>query len=275
MMKEEFLMKYIMLAIDSIVTFAPKLISAVLVLLIGFWFARRITRVARKGMENAQMNKEIVPFLSSFIQITLKVIIVLLAAGMIGIEMTAIVGVLAAAGFAVGLALQGSLGNFAAGILVMILRPYKVGDLVEINGRFGKIEEIHIFNTVLCTPGLKTMTIPNGKVIEDTIVNYTQKGSIRLELEIHIPYEESFPKVKNVILKALDTVAVLLKDPAPEIGILHYDTHTIKLAIRPYVEPDNYWEGIFMSYETIKAALSEHGVKMAYSEGIELGRIGD
>lgn len=260
---------------DFAVAFAPKLAGAIIIVIVGFWLVKKLAVIVRLSLERANFSKEVAPFLISFLNIGLKIVVLLAAAGIVGIETTSIVGILAAAGFAVGLALQGSLGNFAAGILVLVLRPYKVGDTVEINGRFGRVEEIHVFNTILSTPGLKTLIIPNGKVIEDTITNYSSKGSIRLELKVTMPYEESFPKVKSIILEALHQVPMVLETPAPEVGIETFDTHSIVIAVRPYILPDDYWEGIFETNRAVKAAFNRHGIKVAYSEGVELGVIGE
>ncbi len=254
--------------------FLPKLAGAILVVVVGFWIIRKLAVVVRLSLQKAKFSKEVTPFIVSFLNIAMKVIVLLVAAGMVGIETTSIVGILAAAGFAVGLALQGSLGNFAAGILLMVTRPYKAGDMVEVNGKFGKVEEIHIFNTVLTTPGFKTLIIPNGKVIDDTIINFSAKGAIRLELNVSMPYEESFPKVEHIILSALKTVPQVLGDPAPEVGIETFDSHNVVLSIRPFVLPDDYWDGIFEVHRRVKAAFNSHGIKVAYSEGIELGPIG-
>lgn len=274
-MNEEKLTTYWDKMMDFAVTFAPKLAGAILIVLVGFWLVKKLAVLTRLSLEKANFSREVTPFLVSFLNIALKVIVLLAAAGIVGIETTSIVGILAAAGFAVGLALQGSLGNFAAGILILVLRPYKVGDTVEINGRFGRVEEIHIFNTILSTPGLKTLIIPNGKVIEDTIINFSEKGAVRLELNISMPYEENFPKIKGIILTTLQEIPLVLKDPAPEVGIETFDSHNVVLAIRPYVMPDNYWNGIFEVNRAVKAAFNHNGIKMAYSEGIELGPIGE
>ena len=219
--------------LDIIVKFAieyvPKFLGAIAALFIGFWAAKKVGMLFRKSLETANFNKEIIPFFVSGAEIGLKVLVVLVSAGFIGIELTAIVGVLAAAGFAVGLALQGSLGNFAAGIIVMVFRPYKVGDLVEVHGKFGKVEEIQIFNTMLVTPGLKTLIVPNGKVIEDTITNFSTKGFIRLDLKISMPYQESFPRVKSVILETLQDSPYVLSEPKADVGIEQFDTHVVVL----------------------------------------------
>lgn len=273
-MNEEQISLYLNKLIDFSVTFAPKLAGAMLVVVIGFWLVKKLAVLTRHSLEKANFSREVTPFLVSFVNIGLKVIVLLAAAGIIGIETTSIVGILAAAGFAVGLALQGSLGNFAAGILVLVLRPYKVGDMVEINGKFGQVEEIHIFNTILSTPGLKTLIIPNGKVIENTITNFSEKGAVRLELNVRMPYEENFPKVREIILSTLAEIPLVLKNPVPEVGIESFDSHNIILSVRPFVLPKDYWQGIFYVNGAIKAAFNRNGIKMAYSEGVELGPIG-
>ncbi|MEM6769017.1 MAG: mechanosensitive ion channel family protein [Bacteroidota bacterium] len=188
--------------------------------------------------------------------------------------MGSFVAILAAASFAVGLALQGSLSNFASGILVILFRPYKVGDWIEIQENyFGKVEEIQIFNTILVTPGRKTLIIPNGEITSGVVTNFSRLGHIRLELTLLMAYEESFPRLKSVIQEALSQMSIIKQDPAPEIGIESYDTHNIIVAIRPYVDPDDFWEATFEVNEGIKAAMSASGIKMAYSEGVELGAI--
>ncbi len=178
-------------------------------------------------------------------------------------------------GFAVGMALQGSLANFASGILILIFKPYKVGDYVEMADKFGKVLSIQIFNTVVESPGHKTHVIPNGKVLEDAVTNMSTKGSIRLELVVTMPYSESFAKVKSIIMKELDASSLVLDNPAPEVGIINYDSHYVEVAVWPYVDPEDYWEAQFEIYARIKKTFHENGIKMAYSEGVELGDIGE
>ena len=274
-MDQDKLTKYWDQLIDFCVTFAPKLIMAVVVLVVGFWIIKRIIALFKLTLSKANLGPEISGFFISFANIALKIAVLLFAASFLGFEMTSIVGILAAASFAVAFALQGSLANLASGILIMVFRPYKIGDMVEVNGRFGKVEDIKIFSTVLSTPGLKTLIIPNGKISEDTIINFSSKGAIRLELNVTMPYEESFPKVKEVILETLKNNQLVLEDPAPEVGIESFDSHNIILSVRPFVLPDNYWEGIFESHRMIKAAFNNNNIKVAYSEGVEIGPIGE
>jgi small conductance mechanosensitive channel len=136
------------------------------------------------------------------------------------------------------------------------------------------VEGVQIFNTIIATPGKKTLIVPNGKVIEDTITNYSRKGFIRMELNVHMPYEEHYPKVQAIILRQLEAIPKVLTEPAPEVGIQAFDSHFVLIAVRPYVIPDDYWEVYFEVYQRIKAAFHDEGIKVAYSEGVELGTIG-
>jgi small conductance mechanosensitive channel len=226
-------------------------------------------------LSKSTLGPEISGFFSSMASIAMKFLVVLIAAGVLGFEVSAVIGVLAGVVFAIGLALQGFLGNFAAGITIVFFKPYKVGDWVQIADFFGRVESIQIFNTTLITPGDKTLIIPNGKVTDDIITNFSTKGHIRIELSVTMPYAESFPKVKQTIIAALDGYEKILKDPEPIIGIESFDSHNIIVSIRPFINPDDYWEVTFALNGKIKEAFHQQGIKVAYSEGVELGTIGD
>ncbi len=259
---------------DWAVVFVPKLILASLVLFIGFWVARRVGTLLKGGIAKANVSNEVTTFLGSIIDIVLKLAVILVAASIVGFEVSSLLGLIAAVGFAVGMALQGFLGNFASGITIVFLKPYKVGDWVSIGEKFGKVEAIEIFNTTIITPNDKTLIIPNGKVTDDTITNYSTRGRIRLELQVTMPYAEEYDKVEKLIREALTTVPGVLRDPEPLIGIESYDSHNIVVAVRPYIDPESYWQVTYTAYAAIKNAFSKNGVKVAYSEGVELGPIG-
>ncbi|MCR9288146.1 MAG: mechanosensitive ion channel [Bacteroidetes bacterium] len=261
--------------ITLVIEFTPKLASGILVLVIGFWAVKKISRVAKKGFEKAKFSPEVTPFILSFLEVILKVLTVLIAAGIIGFDTSALVGLLAAAGFAIGLALQGGLGNFAAGVIILVFKPYKVNDWIGVDEKFGKVEEIQIFNTLMVTPGLKTLIIPNGQIIDNIVTNYSKKGHIRVELSVMMPYAESFPKVQKIIREVLNSIPKVKEEPLPEVGIEAYESHSIVVAVRPFIDPNDYWEVTYEVYEKIKAAFNEHGVNVAYSEGIEIGKIGE
>jgi len=139
---------------------------------------------------------------------------------------------------------------------------------------FGRVKSIHIFNTTLTTPGDKTLIIPNGQVTDNIITNFSTEGKIRIELRVTMPYEDSYPRVEKVINQALEECEFILNDPEPLIGIETYDSHNLIIAVRPYINPDNYWSATFEVYSKIKSHFSGNNVKVAYSEGVELGPIG-
>lgn len=259
---------------DWALEFAPKLVIAIGILIIGLWLVQRIAHVLDRGMQRAHVGPEVMGFFRSMAVLALKFVVVLIAAGVLGFEISSILGILTGVVFAIGLALQGFLGNFAAGATIVFFKPYKVGDWVQISDTFGKVLRIEIFNTVLITPGDKTLIIPNGQVTDHIITNFSTQGRMRLELSVMMPYEESFPRVKAIIQDALKDFPMIMADPEPLIGIESYDSHSIKVSVRPYIHPDNYWEVTFEALERIKRAFSESGISVAYSEGIELGRIG-
>lgn len=265
---------YIDKAVGMAMEFAPKLAGALLILIVGFWLANRLGMLIQKALKRSDFSLEISSFIVSLAGVGLKLIVLLSAAGIIGFDTSSLVAVMAAAGFAVGMALQGGLGNFASGILILVFKPYRVNDWIEIDGKFGKVEEIQIFNTLMVTPGLKTLVIPNGQITDNIVTNYSRKKFIRLELHVTMPYEESFPKVEKIITDVLLETPGVLKEPRPEVGIETYDSHNMVIAVRPYVIPDNFWDVTFATHRRIKAAFHENDIKVAYSEGVELGPIG-
>ncbi len=261
--------------LDWTVTFIPKLIIALIILYIGFKIVNKLSKVINKGLEKADLGPEVTAFIQSMITIIMKIVVLGVAASIIGIKMTALVGLLGAAVFAIGMAMQGFMGNFASGLTILFLKPYKIGDLVSVDDNFGKVKDIKIFNTTLETPNDKTLIVPNGQVTDNVITNYSTMGYIRLELNVSMPYEESFPKVKGIIKGALEKSEYVKWEKEPLIGIETYDSHYIVLAIRPYVDPNDYWEATFEIYGLVKQAFSQNGIKAAYSEGVELGPIGE
>lgn len=257
-----------------LIGYLPKLALAGLVLWVGFKLTNRLAKGLSFAMERAGLSKSLTPFLASLVSVSVKVLIAFSAAGLVGVQVASFLAVLAAAGFAVGLALQGSLSNFAAGIIILLFKPYKAEDWIEVDEKFGKVEEIQIFNTIIVTPGRKTLIIPNAQVVDNIVTNYSRKGYIRMELSVTMPYNESYPRVEEIIMEQLKAIPKVLEDPLPEVGIEAYDSHNIIVAVRPYVVPDDFWEVTFEVYRRIKAAFHEHNISVAYSEGVEMGKIG-
>lgn len=266
--------KYLELITEMLIQYAPKVLLAAVVLWIGFRIINRIVNTGIKAMERGGLGQDVRPFLASILGILLKTLLVFSAAGIVGVETTSFVAALAAAGFAVGLALQGSLGNFAAGIIILIFRPYKAGDLVTIGDFTGHVMEVQIFNTVIATLDNRTVILPNSEAINGAITNLSTRQILRVDIETPMPYSENFEHVERAILEALHNTPGVLSEPAPFVGIQSFDSHSIILAVRPYAEAEDYWNVYFAVTRNVKRALSENGIAVAYSEGVELGKIG-
>lgn len=267
--------EYVQIAIDKAVFYLPRMFVAGLILWIGFRVVKKLVQLVSIALQKTGFSETLRPFLASTIGVLLKGAVLFAIATVLGADLTGLVAILAAASFAVGMALQGSLGNFASGILILTLKPYKIGDWIQVEDKFGKVVEIGIFSSDVLTPGNKILIIPNSKITDSVVTNYSEKGMIRLELEITMPYEESFPKVKEIISGALTEVPKILKSPSSEIGIHNFDSHNVQLIVRPYVLPDDFWEVTFAANKAIKKAFNKNNIKVAYSEGIEIGKIGE
>jgi small conductance mechanosensitive channel len=213
-----FLDKYTKTIIDLLVEYTPKLIMAGLVLVLGFWLVKKLARISEKAMVRRDLDISLRTFLRSLIGVGLKILLLITVAGMIGIQTTSLVTVLGAAGLAVGLALQGSLSNFAGGVLVLVFKPFKVGDTIEALGQKGLVQEIQIFNTILITVDNKTIILPNGSVSNNIIVNQSREGTLRGTCIINISNEFDSDMVKKIILDIiLKDSRILIENHAPSV----------------------------------------------------------
>jgi small conductance mechanosensitive channel len=266
--------KYGEMAKDSVITYLPKIFFAILIYMIGMWVVKKLLSLLDGMISKSGLSTELSGFTMSIASLAMKFVVILAAAGVLGFQVSSLIGILAGVVFAVGLALQGFLGNFAAGITIVFFKPYRVGDWVMVSEMFGKVKSIEIFNTILTTPSDKTLIIPNGQITDNIITNYSTVGKMRLELQVTMPYEEDFPRVKGIIEDSLKKVPLIIQEPEPLVGIESYDSHNIVVSVRPYIIPDDYWEVRFSALSAIKRAFSENNIKVAYSEGVELGPIG-
>jgi len=248
---------------DTMLAWAPKLVAALLVLIIGFWIVGMIAKMIGKSMNRSGLDKDLIPFIKSLVSVLLKVMVVITAAGVVGVEITAFAALIAGAGLAIGAAMSGTLSHFAAGVMVLIFKPYRVGDLVDIQGTVGHVLEIQVFNTVIKTLDNKKVIMPNGIATSGIMTNLTALGKLRVDLNVAMPYEEDFDKVKGIIRGALDNVKEKLADE-PTIEIEKFDENNILLAVRPYATDETYWDVYFNSYKEIKKALGAAGITVAY-----------
>ena len=246
--------------------YAPKLALALITLLVGLWVIRGIGKVLQVSMEKSKVDPTLIPFLKSLSSWSLKVLLFVSVASMIGIATTSFIAVLGAAGLAIGLALQGSLANFAGGVLIMVFKPYKIGDLIETQGQLGVVKEVQIFNTIIIAPQNKQVIIPNGAVSNGPIINYTEEGVIRVDLSIGIAYDADIAKAKSVIMAVMEKHEKVLSDPAPFVGVSEMADSSVNLAVRPQCKPEFYWDVFFDINEAMKIALDDNNITIPFPQ---------
>ncbi|MDT8394240.1 MAG: mechanosensitive ion channel [Bacteroidales bacterium] len=253
-------------AMQFLIDYGPKVLGSLLVLVLGLWLISWITKLARKGFRKANVDETLIPFMSSIINWTLKLLLLISVASMVGIATTSFIAVLGAAGLAIGLALQGTLGNFAGGVIILLFKPYKVGDLVEAQGFIGTVEAIQIFVTKLRSPQNELVIIPNGAISNGSIKNYTDAGFRRVDCTIGIAYNEDVKEARRVLMAVLQTHNKILKDPEPVVLVSELADSSVNLAVRPFVKPEDYWDVYFYVYEEGKAALDKAGITIPFPQ---------
>lgn len=252
---------------NFIATYGLKVIGAILALIIGLWLAGYITKLARKTFNKGKLDKDVQPFLLSLINIGLKVMVLLAVAGMFGIQTTSFIAVFSALAFAIGLALQGSLGHFASGVLLLVFKPYSVGDLVTIGGgETGKVTAIQIFNTILVTLDNKHIIVPNGVVTSNVITNISGQGIIGVELTFGIGYNDSIDKAREIILRVGKECPWVLDDPAQGVVVAELADSSVNLATRPFSKSEHYWDTFFYMQENVKKAFDAEGVSIPFPQ---------
>lgn len=255
--------------LDTIITmgieYAPKVIGAILALIIGLWIIGRVTNVVRSMMERRGFDETIRPFLASLINVGLKIMLLLAVAGMFGVETTSFVAIFGALAFAIGMALQGSLGHFASGVLLLVFKPYKVGDLVTIGGgETGSVEEVQVFNTVLRTLDNKKIIVPNGVVTSNVITNISGQGTVGVELTFGIGYNDSIDAAREAILKVGKECPYILDEPGQGVVVAELGDSSVNLATRPFVNSADYWDAYFYMLENVKKEFDKQGIGIPY-----------
>lgn len=250
-----------------ITAYAPRVAGAILTLVIGFWVIGRITHAARRAMERNKLDQSVTPFLSSIINVGLKILLLISVAGMFGVETTSFVAVFGALTLAIGFALQGSLGHFASGVLILVFKPYKVGDLVTIGGgSTGTVHEIQVFNTVLQTLDNKRIIVPNGVVTNNVITNISGQEIIGVEFTFGISYTDSIDKAREIILKVADECPYILKNPAAAVVVAPWGDSSVNLASRPFCKSEDYWNTYFYMHEHVKKAFDANGISIPFQQ---------
>lgn len=240
------------------------LVSAVLTLTIGFWISTKLKNLIERRMIARDVDLSIRSFLIPIINIIFKVIILMFVVDRLGLNASGLIAALGGVGLAVGLALQGSLSNFAAGILIIIFKPFKVGDYIVSQGNEGSVESINILNTVVATAKGQIITLPNGNLFNNPIINYSVKEYRRLDVNVGISYDDDFDKARKVLLDVLEKNELVDDTQSKTVEILEFAASSVNLAVRCYVKNSDYWTAYWQLYRAVKYALDENNISMPY-----------
>jgi small conductance mechanosensitive channel len=256
-----FLDKHIDHLIDNVAHYTPIVLMALIVLIVGLWVIKRFAILADKAMKRRNLDVSLRTFLKSLMSIGLKIVLIVTVAGMIGIGTASFVTVLGAAGLAIGLALQGSLSNFAGGVLILIFKPFKVGDTIEAQGQTGEVKEIQIFNTILLTGDHKTVILPNGVLSNNTIVNNTRAGSLRIDVHLSVSMDNDIETVKTIIMDVVKNNPQVLQKPEPGIFVGKVVDTAVSINVKPFCLPDDTAQLQSDLYNQIKVAFEKNKIK--------------
>ncbi len=248
------------------VQYGSKLLLALAILLIGWWFISHLLKLMDKAMDRQKVEVTLQRFLLSFCNIALKIVLLIIVASMIGVETASLIAMLGAAGLAVGLALQGSLSNFAGGVLILFFKPFKAGDVIEAQGYVGHVEEIQIFNTIIRTLDNQRVYIPNGLLSNGCVKNIFAEPTRRVDMTFGISYGDDILKAKKVLQDVVDANEMILKDPAADIFVSEHADSSINFVVRPWCQSDNYWPVYFGTMEAVKLAFDKEGITIPFPQ---------
>ncbi|MEN8248274.1 MAG: mechanosensitive ion channel domain-containing protein [Bacteroidota bacterium] len=251
---------------DLMITYGPKLIGAVIALIIGLWIIKWIVKLVRGVMKRGDVDESLRPFLTSLVSALLKVMLAISIMGMVGVEMTSFIAILGAAGLAVGMALSGTLQNFAGGVMILLFKPFKVGDLIEAQGYTGVVKEIQIFVTILTTVDNKTIIIPNGGLSNGSMINYSTQATRRVDWSFGIGYGDDLEKAKSLVQNLLESDSRILKDPATFVKLGEMADSSVNLTVRAWVNSADYWDVFFDTNEKVYATFNSEGITIPYPQ---------
>ena len=258
--------KYSDMVQTLVAAYGLKIIAAIVIFIIGKWLSGVLSRAVGKAMERAKAEQVLVKFVVNLAYAALLAFVVLAALAQLGIQTTSFIAIIGAAGLAIALALQGFLSNFAAGVMLIIFRPFKVGDFIEAAGTAGSVEEIMIFSTKLKSPDNKQLFVPNGSILAGTIVNYSARNQRRVDLVFGCGYGDDIKKTKALLEAIVKENPLVLDDPAPTIGVLELGDSSVNFAVRPWVATPDYWDVHFQITEEVKQRFDEAGISIPFPQ---------
>lgn len=251
---------------DLIVEYGVKVLGAILIIIIGFWLASKISKLIGKSMEKTDMTISMRKFLQSLLSVFFKILVILVAMSTVGFQVTAFVAILGGLAIGIGMALQGSLANLAGGILILFFKPFKVGDFIEAIDKAGTVEEISVLQTILLTPDMRTVILPNGSVFNNPIINYARFGVRRVQVKVGIGYNDDFDAAKEVILKVLKAEPLMLNDRGYIVEIQEFGASSVDLAIFGYTATENFLQAGWNLNRAVKKALDENGFNIPFPQ---------
>jgi len=267
----EALGQFVQSGVDGVGSWAPRLLGAFISLIIGFFIIRILMKAVSKGFEKVSLDDTLRPFLLTLIGFSLKALLFISIASVIGIEMTSFAALIASVGLAVGMAFQGSLGNLASGIMILIFKPFKVGDLIEVDGKLGFVKEVSVFVTFLNTFQNKVVIIPNGKITSDTVTNFSANGNVRADIPFAIRYDADETNAKVIVQKILNESPLVLQDPKPSVYITNLGESSVEFLALPYCTVENYWDVYWGLRGEIKKKLGEAGYAAPFKQVVYNG----
>lgn len=252
--------------IEKIVMFGPKVLAAIVILIVGYWIIKLLTHGLKRTLEKSNVDQSLRPFLVGMINISLKIMLLISVLSMLGVQMTSFIALLGAAGLAVGMALSGTLQNFAGGVMILVLRPFKVGDVIDAQGYLGSVAEIQIFNTILKTPDNKTIIIPNRGLSTSSMINLSTEETRRVDWTVGIAYGDDLDKAKAVLGEMCECDDRILKDPEVFIAVSELADSSVNLVVRAWVKSDDYWGVFFDMNENIYKTFASKGLNIPFPQ---------
>ena len=257
---------YLAKANDLITTYGIKVVGAIVALVLGLWIIKLIIKSIRKALDKGKMDESLKPFITSLISWTLKILLFISVLGMLGIQMTSFIAIIGAAGLAIGMALSGTLQNFAGGVMILLFKPFKVGDFINAQGYSGTVKSIQIFNTILNTPDKQTIIIPNGGLATGSLTNFSTEPQRRVDWTFGIGYGDDVDKAKEVLMKLINGDSRILKDPEPFIAVAELGDSSVNLTTRVWVNSADYWGVFFDMNEKVYKTFAKEGLNIPYPQ---------
>ncbi|TYC03059.1 MAG: mechanosensitive ion channel [Kosmotoga sp.] len=251
---------------DWVMTYGPKLIGAIITLIIGLWVIKIIQKLIVKIMDRSKLDETLKKFLSTVLGVLLKVLLFVVVLSMLGIEMTAFVALIGAIGIAIGFALQGALANLAGGILILIIKPFKVGEFISDGTNMGTVEEVHIVVTKLRTVDNKLIIVPNGQLANSTITNFSRSDKRRLDITFGIGYDDDIKLAKNTLTEIYKNHPKVHQDPSPVIAVSELGDSSVNFVVKAWVNASDYWDVLYEMQETVKLKFDELGISIPYPQ---------